>query len=147
MTAPRPLQIALILLATGVWGAVAFSLSRALGDEDPEETVVAHSRPLDIDTTPPPPYAADFRDPFAPAPRLSSARPAARSSPPSPPQLRLLATIDDAALVSLPSGETRYVRRGDKVAGAHVSAVSRGSLVLRVGTATFELTLAKEEEK
>lgn len=150
----RGLVAVLAVAVVGIWGYVGYVLVAGLTAVDESEVVVA--RPEAVRNRAPRvdreafTYAGHFRDPFLPAfheePGTAEALGdgAAEEEPPpepEPPSVRLLGVIDGTATVETAAGSVAFVRRGDEVEGAQVTAVSEQGLTLHRDGRTYEIPL------
>lgn len=148
--------VALLALAVvGIWGYVGYTVILALDEPDDEGVVVSVSAPARTSNERVPrsayTYSGGFRDPFEPG-HVSAALPAdedvvsePESEPEEPepvaPQLRLLGIVNRTATVELPSGTVVFVRRGDEVEGARVTAVTGAGVTLRKDGQAYDFDL------
>lgn len=144
----------LALAVVGIWGYVGYTVVLALDDPGDTGTVATAIEPVRTGSERPPrsayTYSAGFRDPFllelaSAAPITDGEGPAPEPEPeepePTPPQVRLLGVVNRTATVELPSGAVAFVRRGDEVDGARVTAVSGAGITLRKDGETYDVPL------
>ncbi len=147
----KGIVLVLLVAVVGIWGYAGYTLFStlgAVGDEAVSERVVPSERPR---ASPPPVdrsafvYTGAFRDPFGSAYREAvalspSSTPRTQPAPePEPPSVRILGLVNETATVETASGAIRFVRRGDEVDGARVTAVRASGITLRKAGRSYDI--------